>query len=59
MLRWDDEEVEGPNITSRMTLQTLAKMSNNAYYDWNMTDKGWYDLGSDWTVVSEILAFES
>jgi lipase ATG15 len=55
-LWWENEEVDGPNVTSRMTLLTLAKMSNNAYYDNGTTgDKGWYDLGKDWTVVGFIL----
>jgi putative lipase involved disintegration of autophagic bodies len=52
-LRWDEVDVDGPNVTSRTTLQTLAKMSSNAYYDWNTTDKAWYELGTNWTVVSD------
>lgn len=45
-LRWDDDVVLGPNVTSRETLLTLAKMTNNAYAE--PTDKDWYPLGSDW-----------
>lgn len=46
---WEEEEILGPNVTSRTTLQTLAKMTNNAYYE--PGEKGWYDLGSDWNAV--------
>ncbi|KAF9810174.1 hypothetical protein IEO21_07105 [Rhodonia placenta] len=43
---WDETEVEGPDVTSRQTLQTLAKMTANAYQE--PTDKEWYDLGAEW-----------
>lgn len=49
-LEWDDTEVQAPNVSSRTTLQTLAKMTNNAYSE--PGDKEWYDIGSDWDVVS-------
>lgn len=48
-LDWDDTDVPGPNVSSRETLQTLAKMTNNAYSE--PGDKEWYDLGGDWDVV--------
>ncbi|KAF7981075.1 hypothetical protein HWV62_35560 [Athelia sp. TMB] len=43
---WEETEVVGPNVTNRNTLQTLAKMTNNAYFE--PAEKGWYDLGPDW-----------
>ncbi|KZP13845.1 alpha/beta-hydrolase [Athelia psychrophila] len=43
---WEETEIVGPNVTSRATLQALAKMTNNAYFE--SGEKGWYDLGSDW-----------
>ncbi|KAJ7582006.1 Alpha/Beta hydrolase protein [Mycena floridula] len=45
-LTWTGVEVPGPDITSRETLLTLAKMTSNAYY--GTQDKDWYDLGPDW-----------
>ncbi|KAH8831375.1 alpha/beta-hydrolase [Flagelloscypha sp. PMI_526] len=43
---WDEEEMLAPNTSSRATLLTLAKMTNNAYL--LPGDKGWYDLGDQW-----------
>jgi lipase ATG15 len=48
-LQWDEEEIIGPDVESRETLLTLAKMTNNAYVE--PDDPGWYDLGGDWNVV--------
>jgi hypothetical protein len=48
-LEWDEDEVSGPNVTSRNTLITLAKMTNNAYSE--PGDSEWYDLGPDWNAV--------
>lgn len=53
-LDWHEEEVPGPDVESRETLQVLAKMTNNAYYD-GPQEKGWYDLGGNWTQVSSAL----
>lgn len=53
-LDWHEEEVPGPDVESRETLQVLAKMTNNAYYD-GPQEKGWYDLGGNWTQVSSSL----
>ncbi|EKM56114.1 uncharacterized protein PHACADRAFT_145221 [Phanerochaete carnosa HHB-10118-sp] len=44
---WDSLEVEGPNVRDRRTLQLLANMSNNAYFE-DHAKTGWYDLGSEW-----------
>lgn len=52
-LRWDEEEIEAPDVESRETLLTLSKMSNNAYLD--PGEPGWYDLGDTWNVVRHIL----
>jgi putative lipase involved disintegration of autophagic bodies len=50
LLEWDEEELNGPDVTSRETLLLLAKMTNNAYFE--PGEKGWYDLGNDWNSVS-------
>lgn len=47
---WDDLEVEGPNVHDRQTLQLLANMTNNAYFE-DHTTVGWYDLGPEWNTV--------
>lgn len=49
-LRWDEEEIIGPDVESRETLLQLAKMTNNAYV--SPDDPVWYDLGGGWNVVS-------
>ena len=49
LLDWDEEEIVGPDVESRETLLTLAKMTSNAYLQPN--DKGWYPLGGNWTTV--------
>jgi lipase ATG15 len=46
---WDEDEILGPDVSQRSTLLLLAKMTNNAYL--NPDEKGWYDLGSNWTAV--------
>ena len=59
ILDWDEGEVVGPDVESRGTLLELAKMTNNAYLQPNET--GWYDLGSEWNVVSlrhALIAFD-
>lgn len=48
-LDWDEDEIEAPDVNSRETLLTLAKMTNDAYL--NPGEPGWYDLGGDWNVV--------
>lgn len=53
-LLWEETDVVGPNVTNRMTLQTLAKMTNNAYYE--PSEKGWYDLGPDWNAVRHVIS---
>ncbi|KAI0052265.1 alpha/beta-hydrolase [Auriscalpium vulgare] len=47
-LRWDEDEVLGPDVESRETLLTLAKMTSNAYFEPGAD--GWYDLGGEWVV---------
>ncbi|TFY58574.1 hypothetical protein EVG20_g8095 [Dentipellis fragilis] len=46
-LGWDGDEVQGPDIEQRETLLTLAKMTNNAYFEPGET--GWYDLSGNWS----------
>lgn len=46
---WDVEEVNGPDVTDKETLLTLAKMTFDAYID--PSDSSWYDLGGQWNVV--------
>jgi hypothetical protein len=53
-LLWDEAEVPGPYVSSRAALLALAQMSNNAYYA--PDEKGWYDLGGNWTVVRVLRA---
>lgn len=50
ILDWDEEEIIGPDVESRDTLVVLAKMTNDAYLQ--PSESGWYDLGSEWNVVS-------
>ncbi|KAH7924667.1 alpha/beta-hydrolase [Leucogyrophana mollusca] len=38
---WDDVDVAGPDVQDRQTLLTLAKMTNNAYFE--PGEIGWYD----------------
>ncbi|KAK7032316.1 putative lipase atg15 [Paramarasmius palmivorus] len=46
---WEEDEVPGPDVEKRETLLTLAKMTNNAYFeDLDSGGKEWYDLGPDW-----------
>lgn len=49
LLDWDEDEIPGPNVESRETLLTLAKMTSNAYLQ--PDDKAWYPLGENWTTV--------
>lgn len=50
-LGWDEDDVEGPATNKRETVLALAKMTNNAYLSPGET--GWYDLGGNWTAVSD------
>ena len=50
-LDWEEDEVLGPDVTSRETLLLLAQMTSNAYYEVPGTP-GWYELGDGWNVVS-------
>ncbi|EKM78636.1 hypothetical protein AGABI1DRAFT_41055 [Agaricus bisporus var. burnettii JB137-S8] len=47
-LDWKEDVVLGPDVQSRETLLSLAKMTNNAYL--NDGEAGWYELGKNWTV---------
>lgn len=42
-LQWSEDEVSGPDLSSRDDLLQFAHMSFNAYYADNTTD--WYDVG--------------
>ncbi|KAG9009801.1 putative lipase atg15 [Tulasnella sp. JGI-2019a] len=46
ILDWDEDEILGPDVTSRETLLELAKMTNNAYVE--RSDPAWYSLGDHW-----------
>lgn len=50
LIRWKEEDVIGPDVEDRETLQTLAKMTYNAYL--NKSEASWYDLGDKWSTVS-------
>ncbi|KAK9900904.1 alpha/beta-hydrolase [Cystobasidium minutum MCA 4210] len=43
-LRWDEVEIDAPDVSDVNTLATLAKMSSNAY---STPDSGWYDVSND------------
>ncbi|ORX33672.1 Alpha/Beta hydrolase protein [Kockovaella imperatae] len=46
---WEDVEVEGPDVSDRQTLITLAKMMSNAYV---LPDGGeWWPLGKQWNAT--------
>lgn len=49
-LDWDEDDIIGPDVESREAILDLAKMTNNAYVQ--PDEPGWYDLGSQWNVVS-------
>jgi hypothetical protein len=51
--RWVEDEVLGPDVEKRAVLLELAKMTNNAYL--MPGEEGWYDLGDEWSPVSDIL----
>ncbi|KAF8352170.1 Alpha/Beta hydrolase protein [Amanita rubescens] len=46
LLDWWGEEVQGPDVESRESLLTLAKMTFDAYLE--PSDKEWYELDSQW-----------
>jgi lipase ATG15 len=54
---WEGVEVIGPDVESRETLLELAKMTHNAYLEVN--DTRWYNLGGNWTSVSELFPWRS
>jgi len=43
---WDEEDIPGPDVTSRESLLELAKMTNNAYV--LPDDPAWYELPEKW-----------
>lgn len=57
LLDWWDEEVQGPDVRSRETLLTLAKMTFDAYLE--PSDADWYKLGPQWNKVSILLSYAS
>ncbi|KAF8635613.1 hypothetical protein AX15_000253 [Amanita polypyramis BW_CC] len=46
LLDWWDKDVRGPDVESRETLLTLAKMTYNAYLE--PSGRDWYELGPYW-----------
>ena len=51
-MKWDEDDVPAPDVEDRETLLALAKMTNNAYVE--PSDKAWYNLGSNWSVVRSL-----
>ncbi|XP_006459987.1 hypothetical protein AGABI2DRAFT_67491 [Agaricus bisporus var. bisporus H97] len=45
-LTWSEDEVEGPDVSNKEMLITLAKMTANAYVE--AKDSEWYDLKDRW-----------
>lgn len=55
---WEKFEVTGPDTESREALWTLAKMTNNAYYEKeDEKHKYWYSLGPYWNTVRSSFLF--
>lgn len=50
LLRWDEDEIIGPDVKNRTTILELAKMTSNAYVEPGSSE--WYKLEGNWTVVS-------
>lgn len=50
---WNEDEIEGPDVTDNETLLLLAKMTSDAYL--SPGDADWYDLGEKWNVVRRML----
>lgn len=48
-LDWTEDDIPGPDITDRLTVLELAKMTNNAYVE-DDTSGEWYELSSSWNV---------
>ncbi|KDQ18696.1 hypothetical protein BOTBODRAFT_29072 [Botryobasidium botryosum FD-172 SS1] len=44
---WDEDEVDGPDVTDRATLLELAKMTYDSYI--TPADPDWYEIGDEWT----------
>ncbi|SCZ98891.1 BZ3500_MvSof-1268-A1-R1_Chr3-1g05688 [Microbotryum saponariae] len=47
---WDEVEIKAPNTSSVRTLQSLAKMANNAYVPFDSSN--WWNLTKKWNIVS-------
>ncbi|KAG8804256.1 putative lipase atg15 [Serendipita sp. 399] len=46
ILDWDEVEIPAPDVTDRLTVAELAKLTGNAYA---LPDqKGWYDVDGNW-----------
>ena len=56
LLDWWGEEVQGPDVESRESLLTLAKMTFDAYLE--PSDKEWYEPDPQWNKVSPFLSYE-
>jgi len=44
-----EDQVDGPDVSSKDVLATLAKMTANAYLQ--VADQDWYDLSHQWNQV--------
>ena len=53
VLRWDEEEIPGPDVSKRESLLLLAKMTSNAYVEPNSGE--WYNLTDDWGIVCRLI----
>lgn len=49
VLDWLEDQVDGPDVSSKDVLATLAKMTANAYLQ--VADQDWYDLSHQWNQV--------
>jgi len=57
VLDWSEDQVEGPDVSNKDVLITLAKMTANAYIQ--VADKDWYDLSHQWNQVRGCLSISS
>ncbi|KDE07351.1 hypothetical protein MVLG_02393 [Microbotryum lychnidis-dioicae p1A1 Lamole] len=48
-LGWDEVEIKAPNTSSVRTLQSLAKMANNAYVPFDSSS--WWNLTKKWNIT--------
>lgn len=51
-IEWVQKDVLAPDVTDRLTLQELAKMTANAYAERGKSN--WYEMSERWNTVCEV-----